>query len=156
MVQREEHERQAGARPGARTTATKWGETFFIWIFVALGGVGLWVSAADPIFGGGADGVLVALTIFGFFVALGIAVTAAIWLWPAAWKQWSHRVPPDGGGRLDAAKMLVGLVSLVLALLFVIYSVSPQWHPVAIGLAAGGIALVRLAVEIWLHHRLGK
>jgi hypothetical protein len=99
---------------------------------------------------------LVALTLFAFFVALWVAVTAVIWWRPAAWKEWSRRVPLDGGGRLEAAKMLVAVVFWILAVLCVVYTVSAHWHPIAIGAVGGGIALVRLVVEIWLHHRLGK
>jgi hypothetical protein len=152
----DEHERQAGGASGTPGTASRWGETFLIWFVVAVGGCGLWLSSADPLFGGGADGVLVALTVFAFFVALGVAATVAIWWLPAFWDRWFYRLPPDGGGWLDAAKMLVALLFWVLAVVAVVHMVAAHWHPVAIGTAAGGFVLLRLVVEIWLHHRQGK
>src|SRR5207302_1312175 len=66
-----------------------------------------------------------------------------------------HQLPPEGGWRLDTAKMAGGAFFWGLALALVVYSVGQKWHPVAIGLAAGGIVLARLAVDIYLHHRFG-
>src|SRR5690242_7411539 len=87
----------------------QWGDTLLIWFLVALGGLGLWIVAADPLFGGPEASVF-ALTMFAFVAGMGVVATILIWALPAVWDRWFHQVPPEGGGRLDAAKLVMGLV----------------------------------------------
>jgi hypothetical protein len=136
-------------------SAVRWGETFLIWSLVALGGLGLWVSSADPIFGGPEAGT-VALTAFAFFVVFGVVATILIWCWPGVWKRWLQEVPPEGDSRLEAAKMVAATVFWILTLAAVVGMIASQWTPVAMGVLIGVLSLARLAIELALHHLLGR
>ena len=143
-----------GEGRGTPANAVRWGETIAIWLLVALGGLGLWVSAADPIFGG-PEADTVAFTFFAAFVTLGAVATILIWYWPGIWKRWFQEVPPEGDSRLEAAKMVTAAVFWVVAIAAVVGMVSSHWHPVAMGAVGGALALARLVIELSLHHRLG-
>jgi hypothetical protein len=149
----QEHLTEVGK--GASSSAIRWGETFLIWSLVALGGLGLWASSADPIFGG-PEGETVALTLFASFVALGVAATILIWCWPGVWKRWFQEVPPEGGSRLEAAKMATAIGFWVLAVAAIVGMIASQWTPVAMGLLGGVLLFARLVIELALHHRLGR
>jgi hypothetical protein len=156
MTQRgsdQEHLKAEGR--GTSASAVRWGETLLIWSLVALGGLGLWVSSADPIFGGLEAGT-VALTLFTFFVALGAAATILIWCWPGVWKRWFQEVPPEGNSRLEAAKTATAIVFWILAIAAVVGMIASQWTPVAMGVLGGVLLLARLMIELALHHRLGN
>lgn len=149
-----ERERQEDSRFRAPVRRVQWGETFLIWGLVGLGGAGLWVAAADPLFGVPEASVF-ALTMFAFIVGMGTVATILIWYWPAFWERWFHQVPAEGGNRLEAARMLTGLLFGILTVAAVVGLVAFQWHPITIG-AIGGILLCsRLFVELWLHHQFG-
>jgi hypothetical protein len=141
--------------PWRPASATRWAETLLIWSLVALGGAGLWLSAADPIFGG-QDLMPAALTLFAFFVLFGVAATLLIWRWPALWKRWFQTVPSEGAWQLKAASTVLHLAFWVLAVFAIIGLVAFRWSPVTVGVAGGCLALGRLAVDICLHPWLGK
>jgi hypothetical protein len=144
----------SGRRHPQRAGIGRWGQTLIVWGAVALGGVGLWVSAWDPLFGG--PGMVPAsLTMLAFWVAAGVVATVLIWCWPAAWKRLFHRLPTEGDWRLDAAQTVLHLLFWVLAILTVIGMVAWGWGPVAAGAVAGCLVLARLALDVALHHWLG-
>jgi hypothetical protein len=149
----QEHPKDEGR--GTSANAVRWGETLAIWSVVALGGLGLWASAADPVFGG-FEADTIAFTLFAAFVTLGAVATILVWCWPGVWKRWFQEVPPEGDSRLEAAKMVTAAVFWVVAIATVLGMISSQWHPVAMGAVGGVLALARLATELFLHHRLGK
>jgi hypothetical protein len=136
--------------PGVR-----WVETLIVWGLVAIGGVGLWASAAGSLFGG-PEADQAALTLFAFFVALGLAATVTIWCFPGVWHRWMHRMPPDDGGRLDAGKMVFDILFWVLGLGTIVGMVAAGWHAVAVSAAIGTLLVGRLFADLWLHHRLGR
>lgn len=144
-----------GEERGTAAGAIRWGETFLIWSLVALGGLGLWVSTADPIFGG-PEQAAVALTLFASFVPLGVVATVLIWCWPSVWKRWFQEVPPEGDSRLEGTNIVTALVFWILTVSAIVGMIASQWHPVAIGVVGGLLMFTRLAIELALHHRLGK
>ncbi len=156
MTQRgSEQDPLRGEGRGRSASAIRWAETFLIWSLVALGGLGLWVSSADPIFGG-SEQAEIALALFASFMALGVAATVLIWCWPSVWKRWFQEVPPEGDSRLEAANVATALVFWILAVSAIVGMIASQWHPIAIGVVGGLLMFTRLAIELALHHRLGK
>jgi hypothetical protein len=133
----------------------RWVETLVLWVLIGLGGVGLWISADDPIFGG-PEMASAALTMLAFFVGLGVVATFLIWCWPAAWKRWLHRMPTDENWRLETAQTAVHLVFWAFALVVVWWMVVSQCRPITAGAIAGCLMVSRLVLDIALHHWLGR
>ncbi len=133
----------------------QWVDTLLVWIFIALGGAGLWISVADPIFGGPEVG-LAALTMFGFFAAAGAVATFLIWCSPGVWKQWFHRAPAKLDWRLEALQTVAHAVFWVLALTLVVGIATLGWSPMAAGAAGGCLVVGRLVFDLGLHCWLGR
>ena len=150
----DELQRQVSDGQGAPSSATQWRDTIFIWIVVAVGGGGLWLSTADPIFGG-PDLAPAALMMFAFFATMGVAATLMIWCWPAVWHRWFHLIPAEGNWRLEAAKMVSHGAIWIGAIVVVACMVTWKWRPVTVGAVAGCLMLGRLALDIGLQHWLG-
>jgi hypothetical protein len=150
----DEQERREGSRFRVPTRRVQCGETLLIWVLVGLGGVGLWIEAADPLFGV-PEAPVFALTLFAFIAGMGTAATLLIWCWPAVWERWFHQVPSEGGNRLEAARMITGLTFGILTVAAVVGMIAFQWHPITIGAIGGALLCSRLIVELWLHHKFG-
>jgi fucose permease len=147
---------QAPSDQTDNSTRSRWAQTVVLWVLIfLLGGVGLWFSAADPLFGG-PDAMETAMTMFAFFVGLGLIATYAIWRAPVLWRRWMQRMPEEEGTALIAAKVVTGAVFWIVAVLLVIVMVTANWRPVAVGAMAGGLCVIRLVLDISLHHWLGK
>jgi hypothetical protein len=129
------------------------GSTIALWILILLGGAGLWLSAADPIFGG-PEAATISLTLFAFFVGFGLVGTLAIWSLPArrilAWI-FPPDALPDESRSITPAHVFGRLAFWALALVFVFYSVKNHWPPVTVGLAIGGLVILRLLGEVLLN-----
>jgi hypothetical protein len=150
--EREDHPQSSIRIPSRKE---QWGETLLIGVLVALGGIGLWIGVADPLFGG-PEAAVFARTLFAFIAGMGLVATLLIWFWPAVWDRWFHQVPPEGGNRLDVAQLITSMVFGLLILAMLAAMVAFQWGPVTLGIIGGALLCSRLFLEIGLHHRLGK
>jgi hypothetical protein len=130
-------------------------ETVALWVLIGLGGIGLWFSTLDPIFGG-PEMAPAALTMLAFFTAIGFVGTLLIWCWPAAWDRWFHRMPPGENARLEAATTVIHLAYLGAGVLMVCWIVNARLGPIAAGSVAGSLAVLCLLTDIVLHHWLGR
>jgi hypothetical protein len=126
-----------------------------IWSLVALGGAGLWLSAADPIFGG-PDLLPAAFTLLGFFAVFGAAATLLIWRWPTVWKRWFQAIPSEESWQLELASRVSHLAFWILAIGVVIGLVALRWSAMAAGAVGGCLVLGHLALDDCFHHWLSK
>jgi hypothetical protein len=150
----EADERHEETTDGA-SKPNRWVETVVLWTLIGLGAVGLWFSAADPIFGG-PEVASAALTMLAFFVGVGVVATLLIWFWPATWKRWLHRLPTEGNWRLEIAQTATHLAFWALAIVVVWWMVVTQCRPVTAGAVAGCLMICRLVLDIAIHHWLGR
>jgi hypothetical protein len=135
--------------------SNRWVETVVLWVLICLAGIGLWLSAADPLFGG-PEIARAALTIFAFFTGIGVVATLFIWCWPAFWNRWFHRMPAGENTRLGAATAISHLAYLGAGVLMVCWIGNAGVGPVAAGSVAGSLAVLCLLTDIVLHHWLGQ
>jgi hypothetical protein len=126
--------------------------TVALWGVILLAGGGLWIFALDPFFGG-QEALVAGLTIFGFFVGLGILVSLDIWWKPARPIVRSILKPTaaDGARSPTLAHVLGWLGFWALTLTLIVYAVKNQWHPVVVGLGIGGLSVLRVVGEIALN-----
>jgi hypothetical protein len=147
----DKHDRGQSGKPGSN----RWVETAVLWGLIGLGGVGLWLSTADPIFGG-ADMASAAVTMFAFFIALGVAATLLIWCWPSFWQRWVKQVPPGENVRLEIGLACSHVSYLAAGIFMVCWIVKTGMGPVPAGAFAGSLMVLCLVTDLCLHHWLGR
>ncbi len=96
------------------------------------------------------------ITMFAFFVAVGVGATLLIWCRPAVWERWLHQMPAGENVRLEVAQTCSHFAYLGAGVVMVCWIASRGVGPVAAGGVAGSLMVLCLLTDIGLHHWLGR